>query len=480
MSSSPTWEHSIELLERLPTLPTRERVDAVELLFRSASPMVRERALRTGAVVVPDDRIEAYLRSDADDVARNAGLEMLKLRGSKGVALAIRLLRDDDPDVVLQAVLALGHARDLRALEPLRSALAHADPNVVQAAIEAVGRLGDARAVADLVVFLDAEPWLQMAAIQALGELRDRAAIEPLAALLPDLLVGPLVAEAIARIGGTKAYRLLAAQLLQFGVTADTEGLLALLAHVIEGLKIKPAPLPGLAELLTELLESPEPLEAGDATRFAAARCLLSLAPSPADERAIGALVAGDVDALHLPACLEGRPDLVPQLLRQPSAARCWGLLLVERHPRSAAIPDLLQALDDGPATPELLKTAIRALTKVQRPALAAGLLARYQAASPERRRTLAHLVATQQTHLATALDQQRGLALEDRLVLAARAGIGLEEVARDIATLDVQQRIEVLEQLIDLPELTRILPWREWFEEDPDRWSDLAALAAG
>ena len=125
----------MELLDQLPSLPTEARVAAIERLIRNSSPVIRERALRTGAAVVSDERLEAYLREGADDVLRNAGLEMLKMRGSRALGLAVRLLRDPDPDVVLQSVLALGHVRDLRALEPLRAALNHEDANVAGAAI---------------------------------------------------------------------------------------------------------------------------------------------------------------------------------------------------------------------------------------------------------------------------------------------------------------------------------------------------------
>src|SRR4030095_13134161 len=102
------------LLDQLPSLPSEARVAAIERLIRNSSPVIRERALRTGAAVVSDERLAAYLRAEGGDGLRNAGLEMLKMRGSRAIGLAVRLLRDKDPDVVLQAVLALGHVRDLR------------------------------------------------------------------------------------------------------------------------------------------------------------------------------------------------------------------------------------------------------------------------------------------------------------------------------------------------------------------------------
>nr|MDP9121519.1 HEAT repeat domain-containing protein [Acidobacteriota bacterium] len=218
-----SWEAAMRLLEKLPELPLTGRAEAIELLVRNPSPGIRERALRLGAGLLSEDRLVEYIRNDDDAVLRNAGLEILKLRGTRSFQLAIRLLGDTNPDVVLQAVLVLDHLRDPRALEPLRAALGDADLNVVQAAILAIGRLGNARSTPDLLPFLATDPWLQMAAVQALGDLRSQRAIPALAGLLTDLVVGGMAAEAIARIGGTAAYRALAAQWLCHGERLDAE-----------------------------------------------------------------------------------------------------------------------------------------------------------------------------------------------------------------------------------------------------------------
>ncbi|NJL29293.1 MAG: HEAT repeat domain-containing protein, partial [Thermoanaerobaculia bacterium] len=172
-----SWEECIELLDSLPSMPIEARVDAIEKLIRNPSPGIRSRALRMGAAVIPDERLKYYLRSDADDVLRNAGVEMLKMRGHRGFSLTLQLLKDLDPDVVLQAVIVLKHLRDPRALEPLRVTLHHEDPNVVQEAIVAIGQLGDARAIPDLLPFLTSDPWVQMAAVEALGNLRSPVAV---------------------------------------------------------------------------------------------------------------------------------------------------------------------------------------------------------------------------------------------------------------------------------------------------------------
>ena len=214
--AAPSWEESMRLLDRLPALAMDERAEAIKLLLRNPSPGVRERALRVGATVLPQETLVDYLGDGADAVLRNAGLEILKLRGARSFSLAIDLLREGDPDLVLQAVLLLDHIRDPRALEPLRAVLGHADGNVAQAAIVAIGHLGDARAISDLLPFLEADIWLRMAAVQALGDLRSEQAVGALTPLLTDLMIGPLAAEALARIGGVEAFHALGEHWLRY------------------------------------------------------------------------------------------------------------------------------------------------------------------------------------------------------------------------------------------------------------------------
>ena len=136
------------LLETLPSLPLAARAAVVERLMRNASPDIRDRALRIGAAVLSDSRLTELLRADDDAVMRNAGSEILLLRGSRSLTAVLPLLHDRDPDVVLQAVLILDRLHDPRALEPLHAVLAHADPNVVQETILAIGRLGDGQLLA--------------------------------------------------------------------------------------------------------------------------------------------------------------------------------------------------------------------------------------------------------------------------------------------------------------------------------------------
>src|SRR4029079_2834565 len=391
----PSWEECMELLDQLTSLPTDQRVAAIERLIRNSSPVIRERALRTGAAVVSDERLESYLREEADDVLRNAGLEMLKMRGPRALGLAVRLLRDGDPDVVLQSVLALGHVRDLRALEPLRAALNHEDANVVGAAIGAVGKLGDARAIADLLPFLDGDPWLQLATIQALGDLRSPGAVAPLAKLLSDLMVGPLAAESLARIGGGKAFQALCRHWLRFQKELDAETMVGLLAHVLEGLSTAPRNAEELRASLAAVLAGGE-----EATRIAAARGLLALGPGRAEARALELLCDGPADASVLPAALAQRKDMIPDLLAQPGKARSWGVPLARRFPRAAPLPALAAAVRDELPPAELIGSIAKAFHKVHDARVAEARLPPYPHAPADYRGALAPLMATHRNEL--------------------------------------------------------------------------------
>src|SRR6266545_3273972 len=232
-----SWEEHLDLLRRLPEMSVEERMEAVELLMRNPSPGIRQQALRVGSAVLPDARLIDFLRDEADAVRRNAGAEIFRLRGSKSLPVVISLLADPDPDVVLQAVHILARLRDPRALEALHGVLDHEDPNVVQEALLAIGKLGDSRSVPRLTPFLGADPWYQLAAIEALGDLRAREAIPALAAKLCDPFFSLPAAEGMARIGGSRAFAVLAEHWLLSGQEVE---LLGLVAHVAEGMSGPP------------------------------------------------------------------------------------------------------------------------------------------------------------------------------------------------------------------------------------------------
>ena len=79
----------MNMLHELPSLPLESRAEAIEELMRNPSPGIRERALRVGVAVLPDETLVRYLRSDSDAVLRNAALEILKHREGRSFQLAV-------------------------------------------------------------------------------------------------------------------------------------------------------------------------------------------------------------------------------------------------------------------------------------------------------------------------------------------------------------------------------------------------------
>ncbi len=472
--SPPTWEECMEILDRLPSLPLDERVEALERLVRNPSPGIRERALRVGSAVLSDDQLTAYLRNDSDAVLRNAGLEIFKLRGGRSFPVALKLLQDSDWDVVLQAVLILDHVRDPRALEPLRGVLDHPDTNVIQAAILAIGRLGNARSIPDLLPFLAGDPWLQMASVQALGDLRAPAAIRPLTELLPDLLVGGMAAEAVARIGGAAAFRALASHWILYSEQLETESVLGLLAHVLEGLPRRPAPFEGLGEALAARLADPSA-----EVRSAAARCLLALGPSARDGEAIAVLAAGDTTQGVMPAAFSLRSDLVGELLGRAGAARSWGFHLAARHPQAIPAEEFFAALAEAVEDPELLRPVVRALTRLRHPDLGRELLDFYLRLPADGRADLELVLKLHADALRAELGLRRDLDPVDRLVLAALLGAGAAEVADGLGALAPPDRLRAISQIGDLKTVMRLLPWERWLEEAPATYLEPAAEVA-
>jgi HEAT repeat protein len=464
----------MELLEKLPSLSLEERAEAIETLVRNPSPGVRGQALQVGAAILPEETLVEYMRSDSDAVHRNAATEILKIRGSRSFPLAVSLLEDEDADVVLQAVLILDHLKDPRAFEALRAALHHSDPNVAQAAIVAVGRLGDARAIPDLLPFLESDNWLRVAAIHALGDIRSPEAVEPLSALLTDLMSGPMVIEALARIGGEEAFQALSEHWLRFQDELETETTVGFLAHVVEGLPEPPSPRPELRLSLAEHLRDPY-----RAVRLSAARCLLALGPGPEDAEALH-LLADSVgeEPTILPSCLARRTDLSDTLLERSGAWRFWGFLSAAKHPGSASPESLASALTrDEPA--ESLDAIIDALREVKSPVVAAALLDFYLGLPIEERAALEPILDEHRDHLSTALDQRKDLTETERLVIQALLGEPGEGIVARIVELEPDERIEVISRLEGHPEIVRQLPWTTWLEEDPERHAELAAQSA-
>ncbi|MFQ5525779.1 MAG: HEAT repeat domain-containing protein [Thermoanaerobaculia bacterium] len=472
-ASEPSWQRSLDELEALPSLPVEERVEVVERLIRNPRPGIRERALRVGTAVLSDDTLVEYLRSDADAVVRNAGLEILKRKGSQSLSLAVNLLKDAEPDVALQAVLLIDHIGDPRGLEPLRAVLRHEDTNLVQAAMVAVGHLGDHRVIPDLLAFLTADLWLQMAAIQALGDLRNPEAIAPIAELLTDLMVGSTAAEAVAQIGGEEAFDVLSKHWLAFRSTLDPENSLGLLAHTLEGLAGEPEYPKDLRPALAEHLRDPY-----RGVRNSAARCLLALGPGPEDTEALSVLVSGYDESDVLPSCLNRRTDLAPALLAKPIPLNSWGFLLCAQSPAEAPVEALVSGIDALPAV-QLPQPLLGGLERLHLEALGAPLLRLYLRTKPAERVRLLPALQANHEAVSRAVDDVDTLSANDHAVLMAILRKSTEATHRTLVELEPEARTEVLRLVLDQADLLRTLPWESWLTEEPDRYLDLAARAA-
>ncbi len=468
------WEECVHLLRKLPEMPLEERISTLELLMRNPSQVIRKTALRMGAALLPDDRLVAYLRNGADDVLRNAGLETLKLRGSKALNTGMVLLQDKDPDVVLQAVLILDHVRDPRGLEPLRPLLHHPDLNVVQAVLTALGHLGDGRTISDIVPFLQADPWLQMAAVQALGDLRSPKAIPHLQSLLPDLMLGSFAAEAIARIGGAQAFDVLAAHWLQFQDDLEAETYLGLMAHVLQGLSGRPPLSDDLAASLKAHMESPSA-----SVRSNAANCAAALGPSDLDEEALVILGKETATANELPPCLSGRKDLCGRLLEREDPLRAWGFFLLSRNPESAEPGVIVRALAVVPP-PECLQGLNSVFLRHSDPRLLEAELDLFLRLSPPGRTALIPALRSHRAEITGILDGRMDISLADRLVLYAHLDMRRKELIKLIIGAVPAVRYEVLSQTGCYERIVLAMPWKRWIEEDPEEVLPfLAGLAA-
>ena len=464
-------DKDIALLESLPGLPPGDRRAAIEHLVHNSSPAVREPAIRMGAVLLTDDSLASYLREEADDVLRNAGLEMLKLRGPKSVDLGISLLTDRDSDVVLQSVMLLDHLKDPRALEPLRGVLRHANANVVQAAIVAIGQLGHAAAAADLLRFLTGEPWFQVAAIQALGNLRAANAIGPLSELLDDPMVGAFAAEALMWIGGPEAFQHLA----HYWLTdrADGDKPIELLAHVLEGL-IESAPeMPGLRDAIAARMN----YTAGS-LGIAAARCLLALGAGPQDSEALRVLAGSTSDGTVLPACLTRRKSLIAKLISERGVRRSWGFLLAARYPDAVPLSELSTALATSTGHEQLAAIA-QALSQIDSSELGSALLDFYLGLPRDAIPGWAPLLYEHRDVLRDAIDRRQDLPEGTHSVLTAILQESPAAVADAIVKLPVDRRMQALSQVSDRNDVVRELPWIEWLKEDLDLYSSIAATVA-
>lgn len=393
-------------------------------------------------------------------------------KGNHSFSFALSLLQDNDPDTVLQAIQVLNHLKDPRALEMLRSLLYHPDPNVVQAAIITIGHLGDDRSVSDIVPFLKSDSWLKMAAIKALGELRSSLAVRPLANLLSDPVTGSLAAEALARIGGTTALRALSKNWLKFHSQLDTEIMLGLLAHVIEGVAKKPPKIHGLRKSIIPYLDDPS-----DTIRLSAAQCVLALGSGPDDKKALAILADNLSYPQILPACLKNRNDLIPYLLNTRSIQQVWGFQLVSLFPKDTPIP-ILKAATGSYEHYEYLDCIVNALQKIKDPAIVPAILDLY-IRIPIPYRYLLNPLLRIHKKLVRSLLIDTDVDDETRLVISSFLGIAPICIALEILDLHQISRIFVISQITDCKAILKSLPWIQWIEDNPGFYAPVAAEVA-
>ena len=459
------------LLSVFPPLTSTDRAETLESLYKSATPNVRQVALRVGATFLSDDQLIEYLRNGADDVMRSAAAEMLKIKGLSSFPLLINLLHDADSDVTLQAILVLDHLRNPRTLEPLRQMLRHKDPNIVQAAIVALGHLGDHRVVPDILTFLQGDPWLQMAAVQALGELRSSESLEILKTLLTDSFLGPLATEAVGRIGGARAFRILADYWMPF-IEILEEDSLTLLAHISEGLNEPVNLTPGVVDALALRLTDPK-----NGVRKAAARCILALSAGERDKAALEILAEDSSDSL-LPSCISSRSDLIVYLLSQQGVMRTWGLQLASRCKTKIppeVISDVLQDSEFFLFT-DLLPAV---LMNQDDPDLAGSVMDLYMKLPVAQRPVLFPVLQRYRESLMKELQAHNGIDPETRKILSLLLKCASDEIPKQMMDLPLEDRVLLVSHLSGAGAILKQLPLGEWLEHSPGVFGPLIAEVA-
>lgn len=322
-----------------------------------------------------------------------------------------------------------------------------------------------------------------MAAVQALGDIRSSQAIKPLHELLTDLFLGSLAAEALARIGGSKAFSVLAEHWMKFHENLEAESMLELLAHVLEGLKKKPV-------VPKDLLKTIYPYLSHDLekVRLAAARCVLICGPGIGDQEALQILTHSE-SSEELPACIQGRIDLVPSLVKMKGQPRIWGLQLVSLSPKDRHINEIITVLESEEALKHL-EVVIRCMRKIKKrridnlkvqisdQRLAKVIFKLYVRLPIAERALLIPLVKTYRNDLKYFLNLWPDMKKEISLALKSLLGENARNITRSITELSIDGRISVLSQVTS-KSVCRNLPWEKWLTDEPAIYGPLAAQIA-
>jgi HEAT repeat protein len=465
------WQECVGIVEALPRQESSQRAAAIEQLLRNASATIRKQALHLGSVLLSEAQLVDYLRNGSDDVLRNAGLEILKLRGNASIPLALRLLGDSDADVVLQAVLLLDHFRDGQAIEPLLALLSSPDANLVQAAITALGHIGNVRVAPELMPFLHGDPWLQFAAVRAVGDVRATATLPTLAKLIHDSFVGPVAIEAIGRIGGSTALQILSRHWNESAEHLGLDALLALTAEVAESL-------PRVDRRSTEIRDLLRPFLQDELQHrsYCSARALLALGPGEDDTIALSVLIAS-TDAPALPRCLRMRKDLLNVCLTDVRMPRSWSFEMLSLWPMAAhsvAVGSLLRRMDEQDLDAGLANT----LANLRSQDIGRSLLALFIRVSPEKRRLLLPVLQQQKRSLNPFIGSEP-LDAATRLVLVAALGQKFQSFVDDLCQLELHERLQVLSDLADQRKLMWLVPWKRIVAEAPEAYAPVVARVA-
>jgi HEAT repeat protein len=441
----------------------------IDLQSLLASPRVdkQRKALRLGAALLGDDVLETMLRHAADATARNAALEMTKMRGARGRALALRLLTDDDPDVALQAVLALDALQEESDLVPLAAAARRGDTNIAHAALLAVGHSANPAAREVLHSFTAGDPWLQAAAIEAMGNLRDFTAVPLLHALIDDPFVGALAIDAIGRIGGREALEALSAAWLNAAPGSfESHDLLAALVAALEGPNSPAAPLVSIREEMGRRFPA-----AGEEERELLARAIIGAGQSKPDEAVLGQFFAAAPPGDHpLPRCFHRHPELAASLVEH---APQWALTLAAEGAERidpAVLDRLLDRVlqeETSSSDASLLATAL--LRRDWLPHETAGRIVDAVIAGNASGRFLFHALVRQFAPvLDGALEARNRPPMPENVILAAALQATPETIIQVVQSLVPDERPAALAELAPWPAIVAALPWEWWVAETP------------
>jgi HEAT repeat protein len=203
MLEAPDIETRLNAAQQL--TQTTPPLDAIRQAIEDVAISVRTYAIEAAAKFLPPDELVSMVANQQNAILRNAGIEALKLSGSRGVGALITALSHADPEVVMFTAQILGDIKADLPVEPLLELLIHEDKNIAQSAIETLGKRRAIDAVPALVNVLENDFWLQFSAITALGEIADPRATLPLVARLQDEMYRGEAAEALGKIADAQA-----------------------------------------------------------------------------------------------------------------------------------------------------------------------------------------------------------------------------------------------------------------------------------